>query len=216
MAFARQGSISDTLPKVSLIVLGDTGVGKSCLLLQFIDNRYTPVHDLTIGIDYGGKTVKLDDKRRGSGATADVKLQIWDTAGQESFRSIARSYYRDAEGALLVYDSCRRESFKHLPRWLEEARQFGKPDLCFTLVANKADLGHLRQVQKSEGEAFAAENGLKFFEVSAKTALGVSDVFLHTAQRIVDAKPEKFTQTGANSGHVKLSDIKMGGSSGCC
>jgi small GTP-binding protein len=206
----------DTLPKVSLIVLGDTGVGKSCLLLQFIDNRYTPVHDLTIGIDYGGKTVKLEQRAKGAGVMADVKLQIWDTAGQESFRSIARSYYRDAEGALLVYDSCRRESFKHLPRWLEEARQFGKPDLCFTLVANKADLADRRQVQTSEGEAFARENGLKFFEVSAKTALGVKDVFVHTAQRIVDAKPDKFTQVGASAGHVKLSDVNKSSGGGCC
>lgn len=159
MSFARQPSASDSLPKVSLIVLGDTGVGKSCLLLQFIDNRYTPVHDLTIGIDYGGKTVKLDQKKKGSHSKTDVKLQIWDTAGQESFRSIARSYYRDAEGALLVYDCCRRESFKHLPRWLEEARQFGKPDLVFALVSNKCDLAHKRQVQASEGQAFADENG---------------------------------------------------------
>mgnify|MGYP005993913819 CR=1 FL=1 len=97
--------------------LGDTGVGKSCLLLQFVDKRFSSVHDLTIGVDFGTRIVEIGAEK--------VKLQIWDTAGQESFRSIARSYYRDAAGALLVYDITRRESFTHLGRWLAEAQQVG-------------------------------------------------------------------------------------------
>ena len=94
--------------KISLVVVGDTGVGKSCLLLQFVDNRFSAVHDLTIGVDFGAKPIEIGG--------SEVKLQIWDTAGQESFRSIARSYYRDAAGALLVYDITRKESFDHLNR----------------------------------------------------------------------------------------------------
>jgi Ras-related protein Rab-2A len=85
------------------------GVGKSCLLLQFTDKRFQPVHDLTIGVEFGARLICID--------TQQIKLQIWDTAGQESFRSITRSYYRDAAGALLVYDITRRESFNHLSRY---------------------------------------------------------------------------------------------------
>ena len=92
--------------KISMVVIGDTGVGKSCLLLQFVDRRFSSVHDLTIGVDFGSRIIELGGEK--------VKLQIWDTAGQESFRSIARSYYRDAAGALLVFDVTRRDTFEHL------------------------------------------------------------------------------------------------------
>ncbi len=136
-----------------MVVIGDTGVGKSCLLLQFVDRRFSSVHDLTIGVDFGSRVIEINEEK--------VKLQIvsslsvffllstcwllailsqWDTAGQESFRSIARSYYRDASGALLVFDVTRRETFGHLSRWLEEARQFASPNICITLVGNKADV----------------------------------------------------------------------------
>eukprot|EP01035_Chromulina_nebulosa_P021365 gene21365-27678_t len=160
-----------------MVVIGDTGVGKSCLLLQFVDRRFSAVHDLTIGVDFGSKIIELEGEK--------VKLQIWDTAGQESFRSIARSYYRDASGALLVFDVTRRETFKHLSRWLQEARQFANPNIAVTLVGNKSDIAPpKRQVQRNEAEAFAAENGITYVETSAKTADGVDEAFLSTASRI--------------------------------
>jgi Ras-related protein Rab-2A len=99
-------------------------------------------------------------------------------AGQESFRSITRSYYRDAAGALLVYDITRRESFNHLTRWLEEARQNGNPNMTIMLIGNKSDLEHRRAVSTKEGELFAQENGLVFMETSAKTAANVETVSL--------------------------------------
>merc|ERR1712154_171315 len=101
------------------IIVGDTAVGKSCLLLQFTDKRFQPVHDLTIGVEFGARMINVADK--------SIKLQIWDTAGQESFRSITRSYYRGAAGALLVYDITRRDTFKHLTRWLEEQDNIVNP-----------------------------------------------------------------------------------------
>merc|ERR550539_139694 len=104
-----------------------------------------------------------------------VKLQIWDTAGQESFRSITRSYYRGAAGALLVYDITRRETFGHLTRWLEEARQNGNRNMTIMLIGNKSDLEHRRQVSTEEGQAFADKHGLMFLETSAKTAENVKD-----------------------------------------
>lgn len=93
------------------IVIGDTGVGKSCVVLQFIENKTRTTHDVTIGVEFGAKTVPIRDK--------SIKLQIWDTAGQENFRSITRSYYRSAIGALLVYDITRRETFAHVKTWLD-------------------------------------------------------------------------------------------------
>merc|ERR1719486_891520 len=120
------------------IIIGDTGVGKSCLLLQFTDKRFQPVHDLTIGVEFGARMISIDSKH--------IKLQIWDTAGQESFRSIIRSYYRGAAGALLVYDITRRDSFEHVSQWLQEARANADPELVITLVGNKSDKVGDRQV----------------------------------------------------------------------
>ena len=143
---------------IKYIIIGDTGVGKSCLLLQFTDKRFQPVHDLTIGVEFGARMVNIDQKQ--------IKLQIWDTAGQEAFRSITRSYYRGAAGALLVYDITRRDSFNHLTRWLEEARQNSNPNMVIMLIGNKSDLDHRRAVSYKEGEQFAEQNGLIFLEVS--------------------------------------------------
>ena len=134
------------------IVIGDTGVGKSCLLLQFTDKRFQPVHDLTIGVEFGARMITLDGKQ--------IKLEIWDTAGQESFRSITRSYYRGAAGALLVYDITRRETFTQLEKWLKDAQEHGSANMTIMLVGNKLDQAHKRVVSTEEGAAFAAEHHL--------------------------------------------------------
>jgi Ras-related protein Rab-2A len=113
-----------------------------------------------------------------------IKLQIWDTAGQESFRSITRSYYRGAAGALLVYDITRRDTFQHLSKWLEEAKSHAQPTMVILLIGNKSDLEHRRAVSTEEGQAFANANGLLFLETSAKTAYNVETAFLKTAEEI--------------------------------
>ncbi|MFS7983907.1 putative small GTP-binding protein [Helianthus anomalus] len=177
------------------IIIGDTGVGKSCLLLQFTDKRFQPVHDLTIGVEFGARMITIDNK--------PIKLQIWDTvcpvtpylitglilifimlylnifvgqAGQESFRSITRSYYRGVAGALLVYDITRRETFNYLASWLEDARQHANANMTIMLIGNKCDLAHRRAVS-SEEEQFAKEHGLIFMEASAKTVQNVEEVY---------------------------------------
>eukprot|EP00049_Salpingoeca_infusionum_P017458 m.353035 g.353035 ORF g.353035 m.353035 type:complete len:216 (-) comp16670_c0_seq1:920-1567(-) len=180
------------------IIIGDSAVGKSCLLLQFTDRRFQPVHDLTIGVEFGARTVTIDGKQ--------IKLQVWDTAGQESFRSITRSYYRGAAGALLVYDITRRETFNHLSIWLEDARAHSSDsNMVIMLIGNKTDLEAKRAVTREEGEQFAKEHGLAFMETSAKTSTGVEEAFNTTAQHIYDN-----IQQGKLDVKNEMSGIKIG------
>jgi Ras-related protein Rab-2A len=158
------------------IIIGDMGVGKSCLLLQFTDNRFQRFHDATIGVEFGFRTINVNNN--------PVKLQIWDTAGQERFRSITRSYYRKAACALLVYDITRRETFNHLDTWLKDARQHASSDMIIMLIGNKSDLAGNRVVSTEEGEKFAKENGLMFMEVSAKSRENIEEAFVKTAESI--------------------------------
>ncbi|KAF7059377.1 hypothetical protein CFC21_066290 [Triticum aestivum] len=166
--------------KFRYIVVGDTGVGKSCLLLQFTDKRFQPVHDLTIGVEFGQRMVTIGKKK--------IKLQIWDTAGQEAFRSITKSYYRGAAAALLVYDITRRETFNHVASWLEEMREQadGNNNITIMLVGNKSDLGQRRAVSTEEGEQFAKENGLAFMETSARTRHNVEEAFLQSTSMVYE------------------------------
>lgn len=183
------------------IIIGDTGVGKSCLLLQFTDKRFTPIHDLTIGVEFGARIVTVEDKQ--------LKLQIWDTAGQESFRSITRSYYRGAAGALLVYDITRKETFEHLLSWLEDARQNSNSNMTIILVGNKADLEHRREVPKEAGEAFAKQHGLLFLETSAKNNTNVEEAFLTTASAIYEK-----VKAGSLDLNTEQHGVKLGGVGG--
>ncbi|CAG9324087.1 unnamed protein product [Blepharisma stoltei] len=160
------------------IIIGDTAVGKSCLLLQFTDKRFRTDHDLTIGVEFGAKAILVNDQA--------VHLQIWDTAGQENFRSITRAYYRGAVGALLVFDMTRRSSFTSLHKWLEETKNNGNPDMVILLVANKCDLDSERTVTKDEALEFAEANKLKYLETSAKTGLNVEEAFNLVGREIVN------------------------------
>jgi len=185
------------------IIIGDTGVGKSCLLLQFTDKRFQPVHDLTIGVEFGARMVTIDGKQ--------IKLQIWDTAGQESFRSITRSYYRGAAGALLVYDITRRETFNHLTTWLEDARQHANSNMTIMLIGNKSDLESRRAVSKEEGEQFAREHNLFYLETSAKTAANVEEAFVSTARDIYDKIQRGVFDVSNESSGIKRGPQQPGG-----
>jgi Ras-related protein Rab-2A len=184
------------------IIIGDSGVGKSCLLLQFTDKRFEMTHDLTIGVEFGARTVSVN-------GTA-VKLQIWDTAGQESFRSITRSYYRGACGALLVFDMTRRETFEHVTSWLRDAKENSNMDMTILLIGNKNDLVEQREVSSDEARALAKENDLEYIETSAKTAHNVDDAFLDTAKVVISKIDSGVLNAGVMSGKSMQSGTNSG------
>lgn len=174
---------------IKLLLIGDSGVGKSCLLLRFSDDSFTTSFITTIGIDFKIRTVELDGKR--------VKLQIWDTAGQERFRTITTAYYRGAMGILLVYDVTDETSFLNIRNWIKNIEQNASDNVNKVLIGNKADMNESkRAVATARGQALADEFGIKFFETSAKTSMNVENVFLTIARdiqlRLADSsvKPE--------------------------
>ncbi|KAK7945451.1 hypothetical protein WMY93_001179 [Mugilogobius chulae] len=148
------------------------------------------------GVEFGARMITIDGKQ--------IKLQIWDTAGQESFRSITRSYYRGAAGALLVYDITRRDTFNHLTTWLEDARQHSNSNMVIMLIGNKSDLESRREVKKEEGEAFAREHGLIFMETSAKTASNVEEAFINTAKEIYEKIQEGVFDINNEANGIKI------------
>ncbi|KAA6400132.1 MAG: putative GTP-binding protein yptV4 [Streblomastix strix] len=161
---------------IHLVIVGDVAVGKSCLLLQFLERAFVPDHDVTLGVEFGTKAIMLNKQT--------VKLHIWDTAGLETFRSITRSYYRGAVGALLVYDVSRRQTFESLNEWVSDLQKYGSQDLVVAIVANKSDKPD-RVVSTEEGQAFAEDHRYLFYETSAKTGENVDETFLGLSKEIL-------------------------------
>lgn len=153
---------------LKILIIGDSAVGKSCLLLRYTDNAFQETFMTTIGVDFKTKHMELD-------GTA-TKLQLWDTAGQEKFRAITKSYYRGAHGIILVFDVSKRETFTQVNTWLESIRDSGEgATVDVVLVGNKCDLA--RQVTTEEGEAYAKEHSVQYYETSAKAGDGVAPAF---------------------------------------
>jgi Ras-related protein Rab-1A len=159
-----------------ILLIGDSGVGKSCLLLRFTDDSYTDSYISTIGVDFKIRTHEIDGKK--------VKLQIWDTAGQERFRTITTSYYRGAHGIIVVYDITDRDSFDNIKEWLKEIEKYAHENVNILLVGNKVDKEIKRQVTIEEASELAAEYKLKYIETSAKTNINVEKAFLDLSAEI--------------------------------
>jgi len=178
---------------VKLLLIGNSSVGKSSLLLRFSDEQWLPEDEssATIGVDFRVHKMEIQGKK--------VKLSIWDTAGQERFRTITSSYYRGAQGIILVYDVANRESFEALPRWYSELETYVSSSVVKILVGNKVDKEFSRQVSTAQGQQFADRMKSLFIETSAKTAVNVKDVFHEVVQKILDT-PELW-----DSGPVKTS-----------
>jgi Ras-related protein Rab-1A len=187
-----------------LVLIGDSGVGKSCLLLRFADDAFTDSYISTIGVDFRFRTVTIDSKI--------VKLQIWDTAGQERFRTITSAYYRGADGIIMVYDVTSSESFDHVEEWLSEVDRYANENTCKLLVGNKADLVDKREVTEEVAQRFADKLNISFLETSAKTATNVEAAFLTMAKELIKIKD------GSNASEktsVPLTPVKPQ-KSGCC
>ena len=160
-----------------LIIIGDSGVGKSCLLSRIMDNTFKEEHNVTIGVEFGCFIVKVNK--------SIVKLQIWDTAGQESFQSITRIFYRGANWVFLTYDIQREESFYNIKKWLKEAKVQSDPDTLFYLIGNQADWEDTREVTKQRAEEYKVKMKLDgFFETSAKNGQNVESAFIDSATKL--------------------------------
>eukprot|EP00300_Choanocystis_sp_HF-7_P006585 c14789_g1_i1.p1 GENE.c14789_g1_i1~~c14789_g1_i1.p1 ORF type:complete len:209 (+),score=43.83 c14789_g1_i1:1-627(+) len=191
------------------VLIGDSNVGKSCLLLRFADESFTESYISTIGVDF--KIRSIDDENK------TIKLQIWDTAGQERFRTISSTYYRGAHGIIVVYDITNRESFENVQRWLQEIEKYAKEGVHKLLVGNKLDLQAQRQISYIEGKEFADKNRLTFMETSAKSGAGVEDAFITLTKQIRHNSSDHSAQPTTQIPRTQIDATPPASSSrGCC
>lgn len=201
-----------------IVLIGDSGVGKSNILSRFTRNEFCLESKSTIGVEFATRTLQVEGKT--------IKAQIWDTAGQERYRAITSAYYRGAVGALLVYDITKKQTFDNVQRWLRELRDHADSNIVVLMAGNKSDLNHLRAVQEDEGQALAEKEGLSFLETSALEAYNVEKAFqiiLTEIYHIVSKKALAAQQAAATSGPpsqgttINVSDSSSGFTKrGCC
>ena len=184
---------------IKILTLGDTSVGKSSIVLRFTEEKFDDNQFSTIGIDFKTKFIKRGD--------SSIKVLIWDTAGQEKFQNIARQYYKGANGVLLIYDIGNRKSFQRIDFWLKELKDNNRlEELFICLVGNKIDMEDKREITREEGEKYAKDNNIIFFEVSAKTGDGINLLF----DKVINGSMEKvFSVIEKDEGDdkVRLSSI---------
>ncbi|KAL1545056.1 Ras-related protein RABA2a [Salvia divinorum] len=201
-----------------IVLIGDSGVGKSNILSRFTRNEFCLESKSTIGVEFATRTLQIEGKT--------VKAQIWDTAGQERYRAITSAYYRGAVGALLVYDITKRQTFDNVQRWLRELRDHADSNIVIMMTGNKSDLNHLRAVAEEDGQTLAEKEGLSFLETSALEAHNIEKAFqtiLSEIYHIISKKALAAQETAASTAvpgqgtTINISDssgnVKRGG---CC
>ena len=164
---------------IKFIIIGDAAVGKSNLLVRYTSGQFKEEYQLTIGVEFGSNNVIISDNT--------YRIQIWDTAGQENFRSITRSYYKNTACAIIVYEISNKKSFENISSWIEECKNTAPKSILMVLVGNKCDLEDNREVTEEEGREFAEKNGMLFFETSAKTGKNVEELFKQSV-KVIDQK----------------------------
>jgi len=185
----------------AVVLIGDSGVGKSNLLSRFTRNEFNLDSKSTIGVEFATRSIQVDAKT--------IKAQIWDTAGQERYRAITSAYYRGAVGALLVYDISKHQTYENVTRWLKELRDHADSNIVIMLVGNKSDLRHLRAVPTEEAKQFASENNLSFIETSALDASNVELAFQNILTEIYRIVSSKALDQGESGGPVLGNDRKV-------
>ena len=158
------------------IIIGDSAVGKSNILLRYIHDKFNEEFQSTIGVEFGAKNLKIEDKI--------YRIQIWDTAGQETFRSITRAYYKNSVCACVVYDITNKNSFNNIKSWIEDCKKASPKTVFLILIGNKVDLEDKREVSYEEGSVYAEKNGMLFFETSAKTGKNIEEIFIKSSHEI--------------------------------
>lgn len=196
--------------QVKLLMIGDSGVGKTCFLLRYANDSFSPTFITTIGIDFKIKNIDVDGKR--------IKMQIWDTAGQERFRTITTSYFRGAQGILLLYDVTDRRSFESIRNWIGQIQQHADVHVNKILVGNKCDMLDEKVVSTEEGQKLAKEYGIGFYEASAKNNINVEECFVGLARGVKNRLlQDGMTGPAAGKGGVSLKANQQGGQKkGCC
>lgn len=174
------GKKGPVLYRVKVISLGDTCVGKSCLIKRYCEEKFVTKYIPTIGVDYGVKPVRLGDY--------ELRVNLWDLAGGSEYYEVRNEFYKDAQGGVLVYDVTNRASFESLPRWMEEARKHGANDMIMFVAATKADVPS-RLVTEKEGRDWAQKHGLSFFEVSSSSGANVRQLFAALFARMLATIP---------------------------
>ena len=194
-----------------VLLLGNSDVGKSSLLLRYVDSIWNDAFVPTIGVDFKVKTLTIDEKK--------VKMQIWDTAGQERFRTVVSTYFRGAHGILLLYDVTNRDSFKNLESWLIEIEKNAKEKVLKILIGNKCDLTDDREITTEEGKAFALRNGMEFMETSAKMNTNVTEAFETLGKLMIEfnSKSNTLSQKNNEGKNLKASSgMNLKTKKGCC
>ena len=195
-----------------VLMIGDSGVGKSSILLRYTDNMYDEEMAATIGVDF-----KL--KRTTGPGGERINMTVWDTAGQEKFRAITSSYYRGSHAIVLVYDVMKRQTFEHISTWLKEATdQCTNPDVIKVLIGNKIDCDESeRRVDREEGMEFARDNQMMFFECSAKTEIGIKQAYDEILRKILETPSlrQDGSQLKSSPSSANLSDQSQD-AGGCC
>lgn len=191
---------------MKLLLVGDSGVGKSCLLLRFVEDKFNPSFITTIGIDFKIRTIESKGKK--------IKLQVWDTAGQERFRTITTAYYRGAMGIVLIYDVTDARTFENVENWFLTVTQHANEDAQIFLVGNKSDDEENRQVSREQGQQLAQKLNVPFLEASAKTNDNVESIFYELAGIIQDKHVD--TEPASTSSGIDVSLSAAGFKNSCC
>ena len=188
-----------------VLLLGDWSVGKTCLLMRYMDNTFTEMHLSTIGIDSKIKIVNLKEG-------LDARIQIWDTAGQERYKTIAKSYIKGANGILLVYDVTKRNSFEGIKNWVKQIKDLVSSRVNVVLIGNKIDLEDKREVKTEEGEQLGKEFNYQFFETTAKDGVNINEAF----EALIKSIAEKYSYKPVNHGYKLENEKASNESKGCC